>query len=334
MDSQIMSYKLVPIKVFEDMVRNKGDMQQQQQQQQQSGSQKRSIKDIQDLAISQMIGNVETSKDHLEIPSVEKQLEENEKKTLAGAANRNNVTWIHDEPTTMPQFSTQSKIATSLDNYLDILNSEKIPPELKVKLATLFQQKYDRSRRQENYRDPQAIDNEYPSDEDDINLGNTSYAHYSGPELAIALILGKSNITKIPLVKRLAAELYKQRKYFNWNYKGIITHPPRYRHTPHLKLRRMIDIMVTKIEKPTLTESSIIFNIIRPFYKDIKPHVKNTTILQQMKAWDIYSSQSASSRNRRPAMVGSTTPKPPPSSKRKKMSKLQQNLSNVTYESL
>ncbi len=79
MDSQIMSYKLVPIKVFEDMVRNKGDMQQQQQQQQQSGSQKRSIKDIQDLAISQMIGNVETS-DHLEIPSVEKQLEGNEKK--------------------------------------------------------------------------------------------------------------------------------------------------------------------------------------------------------------------------------------------------------------
>ena len=66
-----MSYKLVPVKVFEDLVNsNKGDMQQQQQQ---SGSQKRSIKDIQDLAISQMIGNVETS-DHLEIPSVERQL--------------------------------------------------------------------------------------------------------------------------------------------------------------------------------------------------------------------------------------------------------------------
>ena len=248
---------------------------------------------------------------------------------MAGATNRNNVTWIHDDARTMPQFSTQSKIATSLDNYLDILNSEKIPPDMKVKLATLFQQKYDRSRRPQIYRDEQAISNE-DNDEDDIYLGSTQYADYSGPELAIAVILGKSNISKLQPIKRLAAELYKQRRHFNWNYKGIITHPPQYRHTPHLKLSRMIDIMVTKMEKPTPTESSIIFNIIRPFYKDIKPHVKNTSILQQMNAWDIYNSQSASARNRGPAMVTST-PKPP--SKRKKP-RIAANLSNIPYVSL
>ena len=270
------------------------------------------MKDKQDDMISQMIESDGSKKsDTLEIPSVEQQLAENVK-TYGGAKNNNNLTWIYDDETKLPQFSAQSKIETLLDKYLDVLNSKNIPENIKLKLATLFKTRYDRTRKPELYRD----DDYDQSDEnqDDINLGNTQYAHYSGPQLAIALILSNASLVKLPLIRKFAAELMKHTRYINWNYKGILTHPDKYRFSPHIDIARFIDIIISKDEKPTDTEKSIILNIVRPFYRDIKPHVKNTVIRQTFNLWDVHQGQSTSTRPKRfkkTTRTNTTSPPPP-----------------------
>ena len=299
MDTQITSYKLVPLKIFDDL-RNACSSSSSSSSNnntitsssiQQQNTPKRSVKDIQDEIVTQMIENDDRKKsDTLETPSIEQQLAENVK-TYGG---KDKITWLYGDETKLPQFSAQSKIGTSLDKYLDILNSKNIPENIKLQLATLYKTKYDRTRRPEMYRD----DDYDLSDEnqDDIILGNTQYAHYSGPQLAIALILNNATLGKMPFIRKLATELMKYPRYINWNYKGILTHPTKYRFTPHIDIARFIDIMITKSEKPTDTEKGIILNIVRPFYQNIKSHVKNTEILQSFQQWDIYQGQSSSTR--------------------------------------
>ena len=121
----------------------------------------------------------------------------------------------------------------------------------------------------------------------DIYIGNTQYAQHSGPELAVAIVLSKTTITKIPLVKKLAWELMKHTKYINWNYKGILTHPSKFKGTRHINLARMLDIMITKTEKATPTEMGIILNVIKPIYPYLKPHVRNINIRKQFDQWDV-----------------------------------------------
>ena len=329
MDTQITSYKLVPLKIFEELRNacgssttgssssssssNSNSSSSNSSSIQPHNTPKRSVKDIQDEIVAQMIENDDRKKsDTIETPSIEQQLAENVK--TYGGEDKNNITWIYDDQTKLPQFSAQSKIGTSLDKYLDILNSKNIPENIKLQLATLYKTKYDRTRKPEIYRDEDYDD---PSEEDqnDINLGNTQYAHYSGPQLAIALILSNATLGKMPFIKKLAAELMKYPGFINWNYKGILTHPPKYRFTPHIDIARFIDIMVTKSEKPTDTEKGIILNIVRPFYQKIKSHVKNTELLQSFQQWDIYQGQSSGTRPRRQrisrAVRRNSSPLPP-----------------------
>ena len=338
MDVQITPYKLIPVKVFEDlMAKNNDDSNNKYNNNNNNNNNninnnmtnKRSIKEIQDLAISKIMDENTNS---LEIPSVEQQLKENVKTYGEGAKTKNNLAWLYQDDTKLPQFSTQSKIESSLDDYLNILNSKDIPNDMKVKLATFYKQKYDRSRKPDVFKDDDYYDDE-DENFDDINIGNTALATYSGPELAVAIILSKTNVTKIPLIKKLSTELMKHTKYINWNYKGIITHPEQYRNTQHINLGRMLNIMVSKTEKATPTEFAIITNIIRPFYLDIKSHIKNSEIQKHFKDLDIYQGLTASGRTTK--SISTATPRA--SSNKKKRTKSFNPYSpnnTLTYETL
>ena len=150
-------------------------------------------------------------------------------------------------------------------------------------------------------------DDGYDEDDDDINIGNTQYAQHSGPELSVAIILSRTTITKMPLIKKMAGELMKQTRFVKWNYRGILTHPPKYKGTPHINLARMLDIMLTKTEKASPTEMGIILNIIKPFYRNIKPHVKNTHILKQFDTWDMTPSSIQNNQKQRGNLPPSIT---------------------------
>lgn len=302
MDSQIVPYKLIPLKIFQDLQNSvKGEITNTSNNISQTTNNKnnssRTIKEIQEHAISQMIKNSDGDKEknnvNLEIPSVQQQLADNIK-TYADGISKKEVMWVHQDDETLPQFSKQSKIENSLENYLKILNSKDISDDLKVKLATIYKQKYDRSRHHDLYKD-----SEYDADDEDdsdVIIGNSQNTHYTGQEVAIALALAKSTVTKMPLLKKLADELMKHTKYINWNHKGVLTHPQRYRYTPHLNLTTMLDIMINKRNKATPTEMGIILNIIRPFYREIKPHLKNEKIINQIDEWNTYNRKTASMR--------------------------------------
>ena len=85
-----------------------------------------------------------------------------------GVTDGEKIVWNHDDPTTLPKYSNQHKIASSLDEYESILNS-KIPQHLKIKLLDFYKQKYMNSLQNND------IDNTSDDDsdtEDETNLKN------------------------------------------------------------------------------------------------------------------------------------------------------------------
>ena len=283
MASSPKPYKLVPLKIYQDLVTSK-DSTSTNNTNSSNSTTPRTIGDIQENTLKEMIKNNQGNKNSndLALPPLEKQMDMN----LGSGPTPKNLVWTHQDQYQLPQFSSQSKIENAFDKYKSILNSDELSETMKLKLMEVFKNKYDKTR-QDSSRTL------YSGDEDD---DEDPYGHYSGPQLAVALLLSKTGLSKMSLVKKMTDELQQHKKHFNWDFNGTITHPPKYRRSPHINLSKMVNVLTVKNNKPTPTELAIITNIVRPFYQKIRAHVKNKDILKQFNLWDIYNRQASSSR--------------------------------------
>ena len=123
----INSYKLVPVKMFEDLIKNK----------QPPVENERSVKSI----IEQSQNN--TSND----PSSQKYSTSIGPQMSVGQGNElSTPMWVYDNQSILPDYSQGKKVSDSLDAYRNMLDNDSIPEHLKIQLLQYLRDRYDRSR--------------------------------------------------------------------------------------------------------------------------------------------------------------------------------------------
>ena len=288
MACQFKQYKLVPLNVFQDLTcKSEGQSSDLKAEEKSCGSNSpRSIRKIQDRAMAQMLGE---GGGDVAIPTVVEDHEEEEEEVETGAGKRK-LMWLYDGDSQLPRYSKQKKLADSFERYNQILHA-KIPINWKLKLLQQAKDRYDSYR-----QDRKVLDGAYDSedDDDDYSKAPQDKREEINRKTAVANILINVPATKMRAVKSLTEDLMENAKHVNWNNKGLIIHPKQYKHTPHLNLKTMIDIIINK-NKGSQTEMKIVRDLIRPFYDSVRDHVKNEKLIQEFEEWD---SQSKRRSNR------------------------------------
>ena len=123
----INSYKLVPVKMFEDLTKNC----------QVPVENNRSIKSIIEESES-----INENSDKYPTVSLPPQMQLGEGRKLGSAP-----LWIYEDQTTLPIYSQGKKVDDSFESYKNILNNNTIPEHTKIQLLQFLKDKYDDARR-------------------------------------------------------------------------------------------------------------------------------------------------------------------------------------------
>ena len=216
---------------------------------------------------------------------------------FGGHGSDNNLMWIHNDAHKLPQFSVQSKIADSYRAYNDILKS-KVPDDLKIKLMQFYGDRYNNTRKAPYGGIFAGHDSDDSESGDTITtVAPTQQRRQQGDALtAVSEVIKKTSSKAMKVsVKNLANELIKHDIFFQWDVNGNITFPKSV-NTNIINLHKLIRILIY-VRSGTMPEHYEISNIIRPFYKKIKPFVRNKSILSKIEEWDRYKGSSASTRH-------------------------------------
>ena len=272
MSTHFKQYKLVPLNQYEDLVANS-----KLKQVEVAGSTKTDE------------GSVETDNKIRSISGIQEKasmMESNDHDVTkgfgrGGGGKPDNLMWLFDDDSKLPQFSRQSRLADSFEQYKNVLHATNIPDHVKIKLMQLYKDRYD------SYRNDKMVDDDdYDSDTYvDDGLANATQRDGLARKKAISDILFATPDLRVRKVKVLGNALLDNTDYINWNSKGDFTYPAKYKHSKHLNLFKLLTIATSKASG-TPTEMNIILDIIRPFYQNIKGLVKNDEILKHMAEWD------------------------------------------------
>ena len=290
MSADIKPYKLVPLKLFRDLTDGTAKASNNSNYINSSNTDNndnsRTIGDIQERAIGNIVN---TTSDDLQIPSIDQQMEWPTRKGRGGGGD--SLMWLHDDKYKLPQFSSQRKIEDNYEQYKNILNAKDIPDDLKIKLMNVYKNRYDSSR-----HPPSDNDGDDDDDDDDDNGALDDGDHNNSQKIGAALAIAKTAAGRMSLAKKLVEEMMRHPQYISWNRRGLITLPIKYKHSRHMNLYEMLNILTGKKSTVNQTQLKIIIHIIRPFYRHIKPHVKNETIIKQFDEWDHSNKTTASDR--------------------------------------
>ena len=188
---------------------------------------------------------------------------------------KNHLQWIYSDDSKLPEYSKQTKIGDSFDQYKEILNAD-IPDPMKIKLMHIFKDKYDNYRREKHFDEDNYDSDDFMDLEDDIL--DRQQREEKARKHAIYDILMKVPASKIKTVKGLADDLLKNTDQINWNSRGVITKPLKYKDSAHLNMAKLLNIISSKA-LGTPAEMVIVKDIIKTIYKNIKlANVKNKEI--------------------------------------------------------
>ena len=315
--TQVKSYKLIPLKKFEDLINiyNKNN---------ESSNTVQSS----DIAINNSPTQISAKDDYnsnrfRNIQGIrEKSLSSHEKNNIVNTSHNSNLSgnqisnpktlgdglsandnnnikpfnWVYSESDRLPQFSQQNKLQDSYDKYNEILNSKDISDSLKLKLLSIVKQKYDDARLNKQGITINETDDEddYFDDDDNYDAGQPKI---SKAKIAIANILTNSKSKNLSNIDRMSKLLMEQRKYILWDRRGKLIKPAQYYNHPTLDIAKIIDILISKrIGKNE--EVKLVISLIKPFYKYIKHMIKNPNIIEKIELWEMYKNSSASKRNK------------------------------------
>ena len=260
----LKKFKLVPIKIYENMV--SGNQQMDNCKIDKSTPvdgddtcNKRNIREIQESNINSKSNMVTSDKEF--------------KKNVTEGGGREHPIFLPDS-NTLPQFSKAANIQRSFNNITDILNSDDMTDDLKLKLYNILKSKYDLTREDDNETDDEM--DHYDHDKPLIDKRNNFVLQRiltkipKGVKYDSAINIGDVIVTK--------------NKYISWNRNGKITTPDTDEN--ELDLEEFLKILVYS-NKGTNAQIRLVVNIIKPFYKSIERYVKNKQIKRSIDQWHL-----------------------------------------------
>ena len=245
----INSYKLVPVKMFEDLIRDgriplgKG----------------RSVSSIREASENNIQDVTSTQKYSTPTPP-EMSMGEGDKNVSSGP----HPLWVYEDQTELPNYSQGKKVTDYFAEYTDMLNNNTVPDHIKVQLLQYLKDKYDKVK----------IPRE-PSDElDDID-GN-----YDAYDKKTQSILNSMSVEKRAKALDIVRVFQNNTNLIRWNSAGDFL-LPKYVDTSAINLNSLLKTLLYA-GAGTAREILATIDIIEPFYKSIKHNIVNKKITSRL----------------------------------------------------
>ena len=186
--------------------------------------------------------------------------------------------WVFNDRNTLPQFSAPNKLVDSFSKYKKILDMD-LPEKLKIQLAQYYNDKYNQAR----FKGNKLNNDDGDSDDDDgDDVDDVSYLNPETRALDQAISkIRKNSKPKAILAGRIGKIMLKSPKHIKWEGSGEISHP---KYINNLNLLKLLSCLVYA-RKGSVQELQDIFNLIRPFYKKIKDHIINKSVLAKIRTF-------------------------------------------------
>ena len=248
----INSYKLVPVKMFEDILKNTHT----------SVDANRSIKSIiEDSENNNNIQNKDTEPKYS--TSINPQ-------TSTGGAQSTPL-WVYEDQNTLPNYSQAKKVTDTFESYKNVLDNNSIPDHIKVQLLQYLKDKYDKTR---TAFEPSEVD------DDDDEAGDYVDPNYDGHNRLLQSIITDMGREKKNKAKSIISFFLSNNNVIKWNSEGEFT-LPKYADTSIINLASLMRILLYS-NVGTEREIEEVIHIIRPFYKSIKDFIVNKKILNRL----------------------------------------------------
>ena len=241
----IKTYKLIPIHIFEKMECNRKNH---------TNPPNRSVRDI-----------IENNTEF--VPSVHHVADE-KLKSLSGEGEK--IPIFLPTANELPEFSRASKLRESYDKITDILDDKTISDELKIKLYTIFKQKYDNTKNKDD-----SPDNK---NESEMNL-HTKVVGADEIKL-MREIIESFTPAKQRAAGQIGEVLLNHPQLIRWNGSGDIV-LPKIPNTYPLSLRRLLDIMVYA-NRGSNSEIESLMKIIAPIGKKLLSYIVNGKVIDNL----------------------------------------------------
>ena len=243
----INSYKLVPVKMFEDMLNGHTTV-----------DANRSIKSIIEDA-----ENKDTEPKYS--TSVKPQT------STGGGGAQATPLWVYEDQNTLPNYSQAKKVTDTFESYKNVLDNNSIPDRIKVQLLQYLKDKYDKTRG--------AFD---PSEDDDDgdNTGINADPNYDGHSRLLHSIIDTMGHEKKNKAKNIISFFLRNSNVIKWNSEGEFT-LPKYVDTSIINLSSLMRILLYA-NLGTEREVEEVIHVVRPFYKSIKDFIVNKRILRRL----------------------------------------------------
>ena len=240
----INSYKLVPVKMFEDIMKGHTAVE---------GN--RSIKSI-----------IEDSENKDTEPKYSTSVKP---QTSTGGAQATPL-WVYEDQNTLPNYSQAKKVTDTFESYKNVLDNNSIPDHIKVQLLQYLKDKYDKTR---GAFDPSE-------DDDDDNTGVNADPNYDGHNRLLQSIMDAMGPEKKNKAKSIISFFLSNNNVIRWNSEGEFT-LPKYVDTSIINLGSLMRILLYA-NLGTEREVEEVIHVVRPFYKSIKDFIVNKRILRRL----------------------------------------------------
>ena len=243
----INSYKLVPVKMFEDILKNTRT----------SVDANRSIKSIIEDSENNNIQNKDTEPKYS--TSIDPQMS-------TGGAQAGPL-WVYEDQNTLPDYSQAKRVTDSFESYKNVLDNNSIPGHIKVQLLQYLKDKYDKTR------------TTFEPSEDDEDADNVD-PNYDGHSRLLESIMTAMGVDKRNKAKSIISFFLSNNNVIKWNSEGEFT-LPKYADTSIINLPSLMRILLYA-NAGSEREIEEVIHVIRPFYKSIKDFIFNKKILRRL----------------------------------------------------
>ena len=242
----INSYKLVPLKMFEDLLKNRQD----------SVENNRSIRSI--IEESQNDNSNDHSGERFSTPSGPQML-------MGGSKERPNPLWVYEDQSILPDYSQGKKLTETFESYKNMLDDNTLPENIKIHLLQFLKDKYNKTRAPYGAFEPN--EDEDPNGED-------------GSDKILHTIMYPMGVEKRKLALSIVRIFRNNANLIKWNSKGDFV-LPNYVDNLSINLNSLLRILVyANVGSDQEIESAI--EIINPFYKSIKDYIVNKKIIRRI----------------------------------------------------
>ena len=242
----INSYKLVPVKMFEDIMKGHTAVEA-----------NRSIKSI-----------IEDSENKDTEPKYSTSVKP---QTSTGGAQATPL-WVYEDQNTLPNYSQAKKVTDTFESYKNVLDNNSIPDHIKVQLLQYLKDKYNKTRG--------AFDPSEDDDDDEDNTGVNADPNYDGHNRLLRSIMDAMGPEKKNKAKSIISFFLSNNNVIRWNSEGEFT-LPKYVNTSIINLGSLMRILLYA-NLGTEREVEEVIHVVRPFYKSIKDFIVNKRILRRL----------------------------------------------------